>query len=565
MEFKMLKSQSDVATSWKCGADLVVRNLEDQGVKHVFGIPGAKVDRVFDSLVDSSIETVVVRHEANAAFMAAAVGRLTGKAGVALCTSGPGISNVTTGLATANSEGDAMVAIGGAVKLDDRLKNVHQTMDTVSLFKPITKYSAEVTHSSTISEVMSNAFRAAELPRPGAAFVSLPMDIVNAPATGDALTHVPSPELGPAAADSIREAADLLKEARTPVLLLGMLASTPESAEAVRSFIDKTGAAVVGTFQAAGAVGSAQLASFAGRVGLWNNQPGDALLDQADVVVTVGYSPVEYEPPKWNRNVRRTLIHLDVMPADMDRNYRPAVELVGNIAKTLELLASEVGALNRSPEAAAILSTLATARLELGKRSAALGGSPVHPLRIVHELQNVVGADTTMCVDMGSFHIWIARYLQSFRARQLLITNGQQTMGVALPWAIAASLVRPGEKIISVSGDGSFMQSSMELETAVRLKANIVHVIWVDNMYNMVEIQEVQKYSRRSGVEFGPIDFKAYAQSFGAAGFAVESADQLRSTLRKAMAVEGPAVVAIPVDYSQNHKLMEPLRADYLI
>jgi acetolactate synthase-1/2/3 large subunit len=145
------------------------------------------------------------------------------------------------------------------------------------------------------------------------------------------------------------------------------------------------------------------------------------------------------------------------------------------------------------------------------------------------------------------------------------MTNGQQTMGVALPWAIAASLVRPGEKVISVSGDGSFMQSSMELETAVRLKSNIVHAIWVDNMYNMVEIQEVQKYSRRSGVEFGPIDFMAYAQSFGAAGFAVGSADQLRSTLREAMAVEGPAVVAIPVDYSDNYKLMEPLREDYLI
>ncbi|MGF6918463.1 acetolactate synthase AlsS [Paraburkholderia sp. 40] len=561
----MLKSESDVETSWKCGADLVVRNLETQGVKHVFGIPGAKVDRVFDSLVDSSIETVVVRHEANAAFMAAAVGRLTGKAGVALVTSGPGVSNLTTGLATANSEGDAMVAIGGAVPLDDRLKQVHQTMDTVSLFKPITKFSAEVVTSSTISEVLCNAFRAAERPRPGAAFVSLPMDLVNAPATGDALTDLLSPELGPAAADSIRAAAELLGEARNPVLLLGMLASTPENAAAVRSFIEKTGVAVVGTFQAAGALGSPQFANFAGRVGLWNNQPGDRLLDQADVVVTVGYNPVEYEPPKWNKNARRTLIHIDVVPADVDRYYRPAVELVGSIAKTLDVLAPEAGTLSRSPETNAILVTHTSARLALAKWSAALGGSPVHPLRIVHELQNVVGDDTTMCVDMGSFHIWIARYLHSFRARQLLITNGQQTMGVALPWAIAASLVRPGEKVISVSGDGSFMQSSMELETAVRLKANLVHVIWVDNMYNMVGIQEVQKYKRRSGVEFGPIDFKAYAQSFGAAGFAVESADELRSTLHKAMSVDGPAVVAIPVDYSDNPKLMEPLRSDYLI
>ncbi|SOE90577.1 acetolactate synthase, large subunit [Burkholderia sp. YR290] len=561
----MLMRESDADTAWKCGADLVVRNLEAQGVRHVFGIPGAKVDRVFDSLVDSSIETVVVRHEANAAFMAAAVGRLTGKAGVALVTSGPGVSNLTTGLVTANSEGDAMVAIGGAVPLDDRLKQVHQTMDSLSLFKPITKFSAEVVTSSTISEVLSNAFRAAECPRPGAAFVSLPMDIVNAPATGEVLTNLPSPEFGPAAADSIRAAAELLKEARSPVLLLGMLASAPANAAAVRNFIEKTGVAVVSTFQAAGAVGSAQFGKFAGRVGLWNNQPGDRLLDQADVVVTVGYNPVEYEPPKWNKDVRHTLIHVDVLQADADRYYRPKVELVGNIAATLDLLASEVGALNRSPETNSLLMTLATARPELARRSAALGGSPIHPLRIVRELQDVVGPDTTMCVDMGSFHIWIARYLYSFRARQLLITNGQQTMGVALPWAIAASLVRPGEKVISVSGDGSFMQSSMELETAVRLQANIVHVIWVDNMYNMVEIQEVQKYKRRSGVEFGPIDFKAYAQSFGAAGFAVESADQLRSTLRAAMAVEGPAVVAIPVDYSDNPTLMAPLKTGHLV
>jgi acetolactate synthase-1/2/3 large subunit len=545
---------------------LVVRNLEAQGVKHVFGIPGAKIDRVFDSLVDSSIETVVVRHEANAGFMAAAVGRLTGNAGVALVTSGPGCSNLATAVATANSEGDPMVAIGGANKLDDRLKQVHQTMDTVALFKPITKYSAEVVTSSSISEVLSNAFRTAERPRPGASFVSLPMDIVNNPATGEALADFAYPPLGAAPSEEIRAAAELIDKARNPVLLVGLLASRPENAEAVRQFVAKTGVPVVGTYQSAGTLDAANLERFAGRVGLWNNQPGDLLLEQADVVVTVGYSPVEYGPSLWNKNVRRTLVHVDVLPAEVDRHYRPEVELVGDIARTMKQLASEIGVHKEaSPELKAILSNLSTARAALAKKASGLGGFPVHPLRIVKELQDVVGADTTMCVDMGSFHIWIARYLYSFRARQLLISNGQQTMGVALPWAIAASLVRPNEKVISVSGDGSFMQSSMELETAVRLKSNIVHVIWVDNMYNMVEIQEVQKYKRRSGVEFGPIDFKAYAESFGAKGYAVESADTLRATLREAMAVEGPAVVAIPVDYADNPKLMAPLRSDYLI
>ncbi|MBV8260132.1 MAG: acetolactate synthase AlsS, partial [Paraburkholderia sp.] len=289
----MLRHANETGKTWTCGADLVVANLEAKGVKHVFGIPGAKIDRVFDSLVDSTIETAVVRHEANAAFMAAAVGRLTGQAGVALVTSGPGCSNLATGLATATSEGDAMVAIGGGVKLDDRLKQVHQTMDTVAMFKPVTRYAAEVVTGSTISEVMSNAFRAAEGSRPGASFVSLPMDLVNAPTQGDVLTGYVPPALGAAPAEAVSEAAELIRHARNPVLLVGLLASRPENAKAIREFVTRTNIPVVGTYQSAGTIDADNFSRFAGRVGLWNNQPGDVLLEQADVIVTVGYSPVE--------------------------------------------------------------------------------------------------------------------------------------------------------------------------------------------------------------------------------------------------------------------------------
>lgn len=547
-----------------CGAELLVRNLEAQKVRHVFGIPGAKVDRVFDALVDSPIQTVVVRHEANAAFMAAAVGRLTGKAGVALVTSGPGCSNLTTGLATANTEGDPMVALGGQVPLGDRLKRVHQSMDTVSLFRPVTKYSAEVESPTAISETVANAFRVAETGRPGAAFISLPNDIMNGPAPGDVLAGAPLPLQGPANAEAIRQATALIRKARRPVVLLGLLASQPANAEAVRRLLDATRLPVTSTYQAAGAIDTAHFDLFSGRIGLFNNQPGDQLLDLADLVITIGYDPVEYDPAKWNRaGAARTLIHIDVTPAEIDARYRPDAELVGDIAPTLDMLSAMLGRQPpMAPEIRAILADISEQRTLLARKSASLGGSPVHPLRIVKELQDLADGDTTLCVDMGSFHIWIARYLYCFRARQLLISNGQQTMGVALPWAIAASLLHPERKIISVSGDGSFMQSSMELETAVRLRCNIVHVIWVDNAYNMVKIQEVQKYQRGSGVEFGAIDFKAYAESFGAKGFAVRSADDLHATLVAAMAVDGPAVVAIPVDYSDNHKLMEQLRMD---
>lgn len=549
---------------WKCGADLVVRNLEARGITHVFGIPGAKVDRVFDSLEDSSIETVVVRHEASAGFMAGAIGRMTGKAGVALVTSGPGASNLVTAVATANSEGDPMVAIGGAVKRDDLLKQVHQTMDTVNIFRPVTKSSVEVTAPDTISEVMANAFRTAETGRPGASYISLPMDIVNMPAVGDVLTQDHMPKQGCADEASIKDAAEQIRKAKRPVILLGLMASRMEGIESIRALVNDCNIPVVGTFQAAGAMSAEHLSLFAGRIGLFSNQPADKLIQEADTVITIGYNPVEYDPPLWNKRPR-PLIHIDVTMADMERNYRPTAELIGDIGATVARLKQELQPLDLSPESRKILELAANERDFITKKAPQLNGCPVHPFRIVKELEKVAGGDVSVCVDMGSFHIWLARYFYSFRARQLMITNGQQTMGVSLPWGIAACLSNPGQKVLSVSGDGSFMQCSMELETAVRLKCNLTHVIWVDNTYNMVAFQEYKKYQRTSGIQFGPIDFKQYAEACGAKGFAVKSADELSATLKAAMDYEGVSVVAIPVDYSHNSKLMDDVGVEGLV
>ncbi|HDL7645407.1 TPA: acetolactate synthase AlsS [Yersinia enterocolitica] len=551
--------------AWKSGADLVVNHLEQQGVKQVFGIPGAKIDRVFDSLEDSSINTIVVRHEANAAFMAAAVGRLTGKAGVALVTSGPGCANLVTGLATATSEGDPVVALGGAVKRSDSLKITHQSMDTVSIFRPVTKFSAEVTASAALGEVLGNAFRSAEFGRQGAAFVSLPQDILNKPITGQALIHQVCPQSGSAPLHEIIAVAKLVNQAKNPILLLGLMASQPANAQAIRRLLHHSKIPVTSTYQAAGVVDQAHFDHFAGRVGLFNNQAGDKLLQQADLIITIGYSPVEYDPALWN-NGRATLIHIDILPAEIDAAYQPEKELLGDIAATLEVLNQQIhGPVILTSQTQAILEDRCRQRRDLANRADKMNGFAIHPLRLVRAMQDIVNNDVTLCVDMGSFHIWIARYLYSFRARQVLMSNGQQTMGVALPWAIAAALVNPQQKVVSVSGDGGFMQSSMELETAVRLKSNLLHIIWVDNGYNMVEIQERKKYHRSSGVSFGPIDFKMYAESFGAKGFAVESADELTVKLHQAMDTQGPAVIAIPVDYSDNYRLMEELNISQLL
>ena len=545
------------------GAELLVKSLEAQGVEYVFGIPGAKVDKVFDTLLDSKIKTIVCRHEQNAAFIAAGIGRMTGKAGVALVTSGPGASNLVTGFATATSEGDPVVGIGGSVPVADRLKQLHQSMDTVDLFRPVTKFSAEIDSSSAISEVVANAFRAAESGRPGAAFISAPKDVMVGEATGDVLTPAARVTLGAADTAAIGAAARLINKATNPVLFLGLLASEKQTAAAVHGFIAKTNMPIVSTYQAVGVVPREHFDRFGGRVGLFRTQPGDRILDAADLVITVGYDPIEFEPALWNRGKKRNLIHIDVVPEDVDNDYRPEVELTGNIAATLRTLTGRIT--GSTPTASAdLLQEAARERAAFAKLAAGLNGTPVHPARLVHELQTLLSDDMTLCLDMGSFHIWMARHLYSFRARQILMTNGQQTLGVGLPWAIAASLVRPSEKVISISGDGGFLFSAMELETAVRLKCNLVHLVWIDGFYNMVAIQEMAKYGRLSGVKLGPVDVVGFAEAFGAKGLKIERPEEISSTLKKALDMQGPVIIGIPVDYRDNHRLMETVHLEAL-
>jgi acetolactate synthase I/II/III large subunit len=548
----------------KTGAQVVVESLEKHGVQYVFGIPGAKIDRVFDALEDSSIRTIVCRHEQNAAFIAGGIGRLTGKAGVAIATSGPGVSNLTTGLATANSEGDPMVALGGSVATSQSLKQIHQSLQAVSVLKPVTKFSAEASSPESIAEVMANAFRSAESDRPGAAFVNLPKDIMEGEARCEVLDVPGSPIFGPGSRESLADAANLINGAARPVILLGLLASRPRNADATRAFIRKSGIPVVGTFQAAGAVSADLFKRFAGRVGQLDNTPGDELLASADVIIAVGYDPVEYDPSIWNRSRNAKIVHVDSTRADVDNFYSPAVEVLGDIAASLSALVELMRPVVLMPEVERFFDALALKRASRAEDANRYTESPIHPLRIVAELQNWLTDDVTVCLDMGSFHLWLAHFLFSFRARQILISNGQQTLGVALPWGIASCLVRPNEKTLSISGDGGFLFSAMELETAVRLKLNLVHMIWIDETYDMVAVQEQAKYKRTSGVDFGPVDVVKFAEAFGATGLMIDSPDQIAHKLRKAFEIPGPVLLGIRVDYRDNHLLFEKVH-EYLL
>ncbi len=473
-----------------------------------------------------------------------------------LVTSGPGVSNLATGLATANTEGDPVVALGGAVPIADRLKQAHQSMDTVALLRPVTKYAAEIDSPSAISEAVASAFRAAESGRPGTAFLGLPKDVMKAPAPGPVLAPATVPRLGAANAEAIAEAAQLIDAAERPVILLGMLASQGPVAEGVRRLLARTRLAVAGTYQAAGVVPRDRLDCFGGRVGLFHNQPADRLLDEADLVITIGFDPVEYDPGLWNAGRKRKLVHIDCIPADYDQCYRPDIELMGDSAATLRALSALLKPRER-PTQSALLAEIHRERTTVAAEAAKRNGTPVHPLRLVHELQKLIDEDVTLCSDMGSFHIWMARHLISHRPRQ--------TLGVALPWGIAACLAEPGRKVISISGDGGFLFSAVELETAVRLKCNFVHVVWIDGSYNMVGIQQVAAYGRDSGVHFGPVDLVKFAESMGAQGLMIKDADAIEPTLRKAMAMDGPVLVGVHVDYRDNPALMAAMHEDVII
>jgi acetolactate synthase I/II/III large subunit len=549
--------RADKAQQTKTGADVVVETLEAQGVTHVFGVPGAKIDKVFDRLRDSNIKTVVCRHEQNAAFIAGGIGRMTGKAGVAIVTSGPGVSNLVTGLATANSEGDPMVALGGAVAVADRLKSLHQTLDSVGVCRPVTKYAAEIDSPAATAELMSAAFRAAEADRPGSAFVSLPKDIMSGEAQCRPIRLSAFVEQGPAARKSLSEAARLINSAKSPVILLGLMASKPKFADAIRNLLRTCTLPVVGTFQAAGAVSQQEFPYFGGRVGQIANQPADALLDSGDVVITIGYDAVEYWPSQWNEGKDRPIIHIDVTPANIENDYSPAIELIGNVEETLTALLPLLHRPQLAAQSAELLQMIAQERTRLMAEAAAKSGVPIHPLRLISELQKILTPDVTVCSDMGSFSLYLCRYLFSFRARQFLITNGQQTLGVALPWAIAATIVRPQEKVLSISGDGGFLFSANELETAVRLNSHLVHMIWIDGHYDMVGTQERIKYNRTSGVDFGPVDYVKYAEAFGATGLRIQQPDDIAPTLRKAFDTPGPVLIGVHVDYRNNVKLFE--------
>ena len=545
-------------------ADMVIDTLKNNGIEYVFGIPGAKIDYLFNALEDDGPELIVTRHEQNAAMMAQGIGRLTGKPGVALVTSGPGVSNLTTGLLTATSEGDPVLAIGGQVKRNDLLRLTHQSIDNAALLKSSTKYSAEVQDPESLSEVMTNAMRTATSGKNGASFISIPQDVISSPVEAKAISLCQQPQLGVPAEKDVQAVIDAIKNAKFPVLLAGMRSSSQAETEAIRQLVEKTNLPVVETFQGAGVISRELENHFFGRVGLFRNQVGDELLRKSDLVVTIGYDPIEYEASNWNKELDTKIINIDEVQAEITNYMQPVKELIGNIAGTIELISEHVDEPFINQDHLDELEKLRAEIIDATGIKATHKDGVMHPVEIIESMQKVLTDDTTVTVDVGSHYIWMARKFRSYNPRHLLFSNGMQTLGVALPWAISAALVRPNTQVVSVAGDGGFLFSAQDLETAVRKNLNIIQLIWNDGRYNMVEFQEEMRYQRSSGVDFGAVDFVKYAESFGAKGYRVEKAADLNKVLDQAFKEQGPTIVDVPVDYSFNQTLGKTLLDDQI-
>ncbi|MGB4824016.1 MAG: acetolactate synthase AlsS [Leuconostoc mesenteroides] len=548
----------------KYGADIVTDSLVNHGVDLVFGIPGAKIDRLFETLEHPAEgqrvpKLVVARHEQNAAFMAQAFARITGKTGVVIATSGPGVGNLATGLMTATAESDPIVAIGGQVPRNDLYRLTHQSTNSVALFSPITNLASEIQDPNNISEIIANAFAAANGAKKGATFVSLPQDVDDAQVTIEALPKITPAQQGAAAIKDIDWLAEQIKAAKLPVLLVGSRGSDDATVTALHQLLKQTTLPVVETFQGAGVISrELEPETFFGRIGLFRNQTGDKLLKQSDLVITLGYDAIEYEPRNWNKENNLNIVALDTTPVQIDNNFVPQRQLVGDLAQSLRLLIECLNGYELPTTSKVVLKKLkADLRASDEPSYTPAQGNLNHPLDVIKSIQAHVTDDMTVSTDIGSHYIWMARHFKSYVARHYLISNGMQTLGVGLPWALAAAMVRPNAKSVSVSGDGGFFFSAMELETAVRLGLNTVHIVWNDNAYyDMVKFQEEMKYNGQSaGVKFGNIDLVKYAESFGAKGLRVETPDDLDTVLDEAFSTQGPVVVDIPVDYSHNYEL----------
>ncbi|MBF6058900.1 acetolactate synthase large subunit [Thiomicrorhabdus heinhorstiae] len=530
---------------------LFVQCLENEEVEYIFGIPGEENLELMDALLDSDINFITTRHEQGAAFMADVYGRLTGKPGVCLSTLGPGATNLVTGVADANMDNAPLVAIAGQAATTRMHKESHQVVDLVSMFKPITKYATQVLEPETIPEVIRKAFKLAQAEKPGATFIDLPENIIEMEAGEIRPLADSANRLTFADRSLIKQAAKLVEKSVNPLILVGNGAVRAHAGKHILKFLERHKIPVVNTFMAKGVIPFYNEMAI-GTAGLQKGDYENGGFKNADLVICVGFDMVEYHPHLWNPNSKLTIIHIDTKKSEVDNRYIPSVELIGNIGKNLEALGEAI--------ASPIISSqskfhLREAMIDEMNRCRKSDAWPMLPQKIVWDLRTAMDSSDIAISDVGAHKMWMARMFRCDEPNTCIISNGFAGMGIAVPGAVAAKLAFPEKAVVAVTGDAGFMMNSQEIETALRVKAPIVILIWNDSQYGLIEWKQQRRYGRSAYVDFKNPDFVEYAKSFGAEGIRIKAAKDLQPTLRNALKTPTVTVIDCPVDYSENDRL----------
>jgi acetolactate synthase-1/2/3 large subunit len=535
-------------------SDLFVECLEAEGVKYVFGIPGEETLDLNESLEGSSIAFVPVRHEQGGAYMADMYGRLTRRAGVCLGTLGPGATNLITAVADAFLDRSPLVALTGQADLERMHKESHQHIDIVSMFRPVTKWNVRLQSARVIPEVVRKAFKVAQAQKPGPTHVELPEDVMAASVDAEPLPaklRVRRPE---PSSEELDDAAELIRAAANPIVLAGNGVARVGAAHALREFARTTGIGVAETFMGKGLLDYEDPRSL-GTVGLQSRDYALAGFEDADVVITVGYDLVEHSPVNWNAGRDKTIVCIDTVSPEVDEHFMTAVDLVGDIEHILALLAEQLDGGWDSGRGSR-LNEIVLGRFEAGRDDDSF---PMCPPRALWEIREALGPRDMLISDVGLHKLWIARMFPAHEPDTVFIANGLAGMGIALPTAIAAKLVHPERKVVTVNGDGGFLMNVQELETAVRLRTPIVNVIWENSQFGSIVWKQDKKFGRHFGTDFTNPDFVKLAEAFGMPAWRIGAVEDFGPALRRALGLDVPSLIVLPIDYSLDVAISQEL------
>jgi acetolactate synthase-1/2/3 large subunit len=537
-------------------SDLLVKCLENEGVRYIFGIPGEETLDLMESLRTSSIRFILTRHEQAAAFMADAYGRLTGRAGVCISTLGPGATNLLTGVADAYLDKSPLVAITGQADLKRIHKESHQYIDIVENYMSVTKWNGRIESAEIIPEMVRKAFKVAETERPGSVHLELPENVAAMDVQDMYRSMIAPirPRRSSPDRQSLRKAAELVEGAKFPVILAGHGVVRKDAGTRLRKFAELLCMPVVTTFMGKGGI-SAESHCCIGTLGLARDRQIGDVFSQADLVIAVGYDLVEYAPKNWNPALDKKIIHIDFTTSEVDFHYVPEIEIISDIRETLELLEGMVSTNKKD----ACLIDLRKDFTEGFEREGTSVTWPPRPPLLLYGIRKTLGPEDILISDVGTCKFWAAKFYPVYRNNTFLLSNGFASMGFALPAAIVAKLIKPEQNVVALCGDGGFLMNLQDLETACRLQLNIVVVIFNDNGLDLIRWKSEKKFGTSYGVTFTNPDFVKLAESFGAAGVRLQQSDDFGEVLKEALSKSVPVIIDVPIDYSNNDMIYKLL------